>query len=373
MKKIDAILLMAGTGSRTLLPYNKAIYSINQIPLYMYSLIKFNQVPEIENIYLVVNENDYDVVLNEVSQNYPSTFVVIGGQTRSESVKCALKRLSKNNDVIIHDCARPLVSVEDIKTLIQTSNFIGTLYHKSFDTVKEVSTSVRTLNRDNLFMITTPQYFNKELINEILANDVSYTDELQLFENKYDCNFVEETTLNLKFTSITDLDFITYKLSSKNLLFGHSYDFHPFKKGRKLILGGVEIEHDFGLLGHSDADALYHAVTESIIGALNLGDIGTLFPDDSALYKGMDSSYFLKEVMKLVDERNLVVRCVDAIIYIEKPKLKNYKNKMALNIKALTNALYVNVKATTMEKCGLVGEELGIGCEAVCLLTDKSE
>jgi len=371
MKKIDAILLMAGSGLRTNLPYNKALYEVNKIPLYMYSVIKFNQIKEIENIYLCVSDADFLRVSEEVKENYPSTIIVKGAKTRSDSIKNVLKCISGKNDFIIHDCARPLVEISDIKKLIDTTTLIGTLYHKSADTVKIVKSTVETIDRDDLYMVTTPQYFNVKFINDILTNNEPFTDEIQIFENKVECNFIKESSLNLKFTTIEDLDYITYKLSNENLLVGHSYDFHPFSPNRSLILGGVKIDYELGLLGHSDADALYHAVTEAIIGALNLGDIGSLFPDTDEKYKDMDSSYFLKEVMNLVKERNLMVKCIDSIIYIENPKLKKYKALMANNIKKITHAEYVNVKATTMEKCGLVGEEFGIGCEAICLLTNS--
>ena len=316
MKKINAILLMAGNGTRTKLLYNKALYEINKIPLFMYSLLKFKRIKEIDKIYLVVKECDYNQVLDILKSNNEDVILVKGGKTRSESVKHALMKIDNSHDIIIHDAARPLTNINDIVNLINTTNALGTLYHHAVDTVKEVSKKVTTLNRDELYMISTPQYFSNQLISYIINNENEYTDELQIFEKDYKINFIEETSLNIKVTTEFDLEYVTYILTSKLSLIGHSYDFHPFDENKKLILGGVRIDEHVGLKGHSDADALYHAVTEAIIGALSLGDIGTLFPDNDSKYKDMDSSYFLVEVMNEVKKRNLYIRSIDSIMYV---------------------------------------------------------
>ena len=151
-------------------------------------------------------------------------------------------------------------------------------------------------------------------------------------------------------------------------MIGHSFDFHPFEENRKLILGGVEIPYSKGLAGHSDADVVYHVVAESIMGALGIGDLGTLFPDTDNKYLNMNSAYLIKEVMKHLEQSFYRVENIDVIIYLEKPNLKNYKIQMAKNIKELINCNYVNVKATTLEKKGLIGNGFGIASEAVVLL-----
>lgn len=369
-KKINAVLLMAGSGTRTNLNYNKAFYKVSNIPLFMYSVYKFVSLENLHKLYLVVSIDEESEVKSILRQNNIDALTIIGGKTRTESVKNAIKNIDQNYDVIIHDIARPLTNIDDITRLINDTTLIGTLYHNVTDTIKESKNSIKTIDRSNLLAVTTPQYFSKTLFNDILNNNNDYTDELQIFEDKIEINFVKETTSNLKLTTSDDLDYISFMLNPKKVRVGHSYDFHPFIENRKFILGGVEIPYHLGLNGHSDADALYHAVTESIIGAMCLGDIGKLFPDNDPRYKGMNSSYFLKEVMKEVNRQNKKIHNIDAIIYIEEPKLKKYKEQMAVNIKNLTNCTYVNVKATTMEKKGLVGSSEGIGCEVVCTLID---
>ncbi len=371
MKKINVLLLMAGNGSRLSLGYNKIFYEVNKIPIYIYSLRKLLTLPTLNKLYLIVNQDDYEKVVDETFQNQYPVDIIIGGKTRSESVKNALREVDRNCDILIHDAARPLTNINDINKLIETTKLVGTLYHEVTDTIKQTTDSTITINRNNLKAVTTPQYFSGILIDKLLENEIDYTDELQIFEKKYDINYVLETTPNIKLTTALDLEYVSYMLNPKLQLIGHSYDFHPFVNNRPLVLGGINILYHQGLDGHSDADSLYHAVAESMMGALQLGDLGTLFPDSDMKYKDQDSSYFIKEITKILDSRGFKVINIDAIIYIENPKLKSFKTQMAQNIKRLTNADYVNVKATTMEKCGLVGESKGIGCEVVCLITNK--
>ncbi len=151
---------------------------------------------------------------------------------------------------------------------------------------------------------------------------------------------------------------------------GHSYDMHPLVSGRKLILGGIEIEHKLGLDGHSDADVLLHAITESLIGAMGMGDIGTLFPDTSPKYKGISSVILLKDVFKILKEKDYKINNIDAIIFAQKPKLNNLIKDIRLNIANILEMNYedVNIKATTGEKLGYIGREEAIAAESVCLI-----
>lgn len=154
---------------------------------------------------------------------------------------------------------------------------------------------------------------------------------------------------------------------------GQSTDVHQLVKGRKLILGGVEIPHEKGLLGHSDADALLHAIAESILGALALGDLGKHFPDTAAEFKDMNSLWMLKEVYKMMDERGYKINNLDALVMIERPKMAPHIMKMRENV---ASALHcdldqVSIKATRGEKMGFVGNEEGVQAQCVTLLIKK--
>lgn len=154
---------------------------------------------------------------------------------------------------------------------------------------------------------------------------------------------------------------------------GQSSDIHQLVENRKLILGGVEIPHEKGLLGHSDADALLHAIAESILGALALGDLGKHFPDTSDEFKDMNSLWMLKEVYKMMDQHGYEIQNLDALIMIEKPKMAPHILKMRENV---ANALHcdltqVSIKATRGEKLGFVGREEGVQAQCVVLLKRK--
>ena len=151
---------------------------------------------------------------------------------------------------------------------------------------------------------------------------------------------------------------------------GHGYDVHRFSDNRKLILGGVEIPYEKGLLGHSDADVLLHAVSDALLGAAALGDIGKHFPDTDMAFKDADSRVLLRQCTALLKEKGYRISNIDATIIAQKPKLSPYIEKMVNNIAedCLIDASRVNVKATTEEGLGFTGELLGISAHAVCII-----
>ena len=153
---------------------------------------------------------------------------------------------------------------------------------------------------------------------------------------------------------------------------GHGYDVHKLVEGRKLILGGVEIDHTLGLLGHSDADVLLHAVSDALLGAAGLGDIGLHFPDTDPQYKGADSRVLLRCVAEKVAARGYRISNIDVTVIAQKPKLKDHIPQMVRNIAGAVGIApdRVNVKATTEERLGFTGREEGISCHAVCLLEE---
>ena len=153
---------------------------------------------------------------------------------------------------------------------------------------------------------------------------------------------------------------------------GHGYDVHKLVEGRDLILGGVKIEYELGLLGHSDADVLLHAVSDALLGAAGLGDIGRHFPDTDPKYKGADSLKLLEIVAQKVTAAGYRVSNIDVTMIAQKPKLKDHIPQMVENIAGAVGIApgRVNVKATTEEKLGFTGEGLGMSCHAVCLLEE---
>ena len=154
---------------------------------------------------------------------------------------------------------------------------------------------------------------------------------------------------------------------------GIGFDVHAFSEGRKLILGGIEIKHDKGLAGHSDADALLHAITDALLGSISLGDIGTHFPDDDPRYKNADSTVFLKKANDLLRNRGYFVNNIDSVVMLQQPKISPYVQKMKDKIAKILDigTERISIKATTTEKLGFVGREEGISVMAVVTVVRK--
>lgn len=158
-----------------------------------------------------------------------------------------------------------------------------------------------------------------------------------------------------------------------NIRIGHGYDVHRLVPDRKLILGGVEVPFELGLLGHSDADVLLHAVSDALLGAAALGDIGKHFPDTATEFEGIDSRILLRRVIDLLNEKGYGIGNIDATVIMQRPKLASYIPQMTQNIAddCGVDIGQVNVKATTEEKLGFTGEGLGVSAHAVCLIFKK--
>lgn len=376
MNNYQAILLMAGSGQRFNDSQNKALIKVANDYLFNHSLKVFIKDTKCEKIYLVVNNNDLEEV-KKIIENEKVEFI-IGGLTRLESVKNALKHVT--NQVLIHDAARPILNQEDIDLMLNELEKYDavTYYEKCIDTYRiNENNKIRNIDRNKMYKIVTPQGYKQNTFNEILTSIDSkeFTDEISILLNyDYMISHLEALHSMPKLTYKQDLDYINFLLEKdKQYLIGHSFDFHPFVDGDGINLGGVFIPFTKRLKGWSDGDALIHAVAESIIGALALGDIGKLYPDNDPKYKGICSKYFLEDVKKILDEKSYEIVNLDTIVYLEKPNLKNYKLDMAKEMASLLgiNHYQVNVKATTTEQKGLVGKGEGIGAEAIVLLKKK--
>ena len=233
---------------------------------------------------------------------------------------------------------------------------------------------LETPARTTLFAVQTPQCFQTALYRRALAavgrqrmRDV--TDDCSIFELAgLPVRLVEGEYANRKITTREDLP--AHAKEETAMRVGHGYDVHRLVEGRKLILGGVEIPYEKGLLGHSDADVLAHAVADALLGAAALGDIGKLFPDTDERYKGADSLVLLGHVAARVRQAGFAVENIDATVLCQRPKLAAHIPAMREKLAAACgmDAGDVSVKATTEEGLGFTGEGLGIAAHCVCLL-----
>ena len=300
--------------------------------------------------------------------------IVEGGETRAQSVKNALDAIMSASIVAIHDAARCMVSPETVRESILSAEAFGSgvVAGKVTDTIVRLDEhGVTTLDRNQLIRMQTPQTFRFERIKRAYETGdlTSVTDDCALYiAAGYEPRFVytEGEAANQKLTTGADWQLALASYAR----FGTGFDTHRLVEGRKLILGGVEIPFEKGLLGHSDADVLTHAIIDALLGAAALGDIGRLFPDTDAAYKGADSIALLKEVVRRIEENRLRVSHVDATIICEKPKIKPHAESMQARLAEVMHVSpeNVSIKATTTEGMNDEGRGLCISAYAVASL-----
>ncbi len=372
MMKTNVLILAGGSSSR-MNGINKQFALIGGIPVIIKSILAFEHCPLVSDIIAAVRECDADR-LAALCGEYGITKLkktVPGGDTRTESARRAFAECDDCDIIIVHDGARPYVSAALIERVINAAAAHGAAIPALplKDTVKftdEKGFSAGTPDRAALRAVQTPQAFLCSQYREMMLSGKDATDDAGLAEMLGMPVFLTEgDPRNIKITTPDDLP------KEKNSMFriGHGYDVHLLTEGRKLIIGGVDIPFDLGLLGHSDADVLVHAVMDAMLGALALGDIGRHFPDNDPQYKGADSIGLLRRVTEMIHERGYSVSNLDCTINAEKPKLAPYTAQMRSNIAAACGCSesQVSVKATTEEGLGLAGK--GIGSVCVCLLS----
>ena len=305
-----------------------------------------------------------------------------GGKTRQESVRAGLNALPAHISlVLVHDAARPLVDRAIILRCIHGASLHGAVIAAVpvKDTLKKVaesSTIIQTVDRSCLWQAQTPQAAQRALLEMAFAEaerrSITGTDEASLLEAAgIPVRVVEGSERNLKITRPEDLDVAEALIKEETAMkIGHGFDAHRLVSGRKLILGGVCIDFEMGLDGHSDADVVAHALTDALLGALGAGDIGRHFPDSDPQYKGIDSLLLLAQVQHLAQEQHYRLANADITIICQRPKLAAHLAKMQANLARCcrVSPAAVNIKATTTENMGYTGRGEGIAAHAVVLL-----
>ncbi|MBO4479396.1 MAG: 2-C-methyl-D-erythritol 2,4-cyclodiphosphate synthase [Clostridia bacterium] len=297
--------------------------------------------------------------------------VLAGGETRTQSVKIALEHyceLKEDAVVAIHDGARPYVSRALIERAMQVAAEKGSAVPvvPCSDSLRRVTGEGSVaMDRGNVYRVQTPQCFSLKALLKAYSSGEEATDDATLYEKHVGAvALVEGEESNVKITYLSD---VCKDFSSR---VGVGFDVHPLVKGRPLILGGVKIDFEKGLDGHSDADVLVHAVMDALLTAAGLPDIGHWFPPNDPKYEGADSVELLKTVIALVKKEGFSVANVSATVMAEAPKLAPYLSKMEKIVaKAVgVDESAVKFAATTTERLGIVGEGKGIAAEAVALL-----
>ncbi len=344
------------------------------------SLIEINvnkayQFKQIKKIILVYNKKDFQKVKSLKLKNVK---LVVGGKSRKDSTFNALKYLIKQrgiNKVLIHDVARPNFSVKLLNSIISNMRTARATVPKIKvqDAVKQIIDSSKeeyivSKKRDNLFLTQTPQaFFLKEIYNLHKINAGKYkNDDISLYMDLNKVKFIEGEKNNFKITDKEDFENLR-KIYKSKMSVGIGFDVHRLVPNKKLYLAGLRIKSKLGTLGHSDGDPVLHSITDAILGACKMGDIGQMFSDKNKKYKNIRSTILLKHVMKKIISKGYFVNNIDINIITQTPKIKNYKNKMINNIAKLCEISkeQINIKGKTTEKLGVVGKEKAIACEVI--------
>ena len=387
--KTSAVILAGGSGTRMMSDKTKQFIEICGTTVLERTVLEFDKSALIDEIIIVTKSDEIEAVRQLLtSKEYAKPIKITeGGGCRAESAKNGFYLADSNSEFIaVHDSARCLITAEMIDKVVETAHKKGAASAVCgvTDTVKTVDVGGKitaTLPREQVFRAQTPQVFRRADYEKALKkcdNLELITDDNMLMEQiGIDVYAVDLGQTNIKITTSADLTLAKSILAQRGdvsvnkLRIGHGYDVHRLVEGRKLILGGVEVPHVKGLLGHSDADVLLHAIMDALLGAAALGDIGRHFPDSSNEFLGISSMNLLTRVSDMLVKHGFAVVNVDATLVLESPKVASYIPKMVSNIAFALgiDECCVNVKATTEEHLGFTGREEGAAAHSVAMLS----
>ena len=364
----SVIIAAAGVGLRAKTGKNKILFDMGCLSM---CLSAFKDSGVIDEFIVAARPKDIEEIKTFLP---PYVKIAEGGATRTESVKNALSFVT-GDVVLIHDAARPYVSARIIKDCCAAAKRFGGAVTAvpSTDTVCKADENFvcEYCGKKGVFSVQTPQAFLTDKIKEAyaFAGDKSFNDDGEVYKNRFGTlAVVEGERTNVKLTYPED-----FNAKPIDYRFGTGFDCHKLVPGRKLILGGVTIPHEKGLLGHSDADVLTHAVMDAIFSACAMRDIGYWFPDTDEKYKDADSMLLLKKTLDIVGKEGFRVKSVSACIMAERPKLKNIIPDITKSLAAALNVSEsdVGISATTLEGLGFVGREEGICVHATATVEKR--
>ena len=378
------VMMVAAAGGSTRMGQPKQHIQLGRYPVLIHTLLALQSADAVDEILLIARPEDIDTFMAQAAEAGITKLrtAVAGGATRQQSVANGLAALPAETTLVgVHDGARPLIDPNTVAAVIEAAAECGgaAVAVPVKDTLKRTDADgiiIDTPDRANLWRVQTPQVFDRAALcaamEAAMAEGKDYTDDCQLMEAAgHKVKLVTGLDTNLKLTTPEDIALAKALMKeSKDMRIGHGYDVHKLVEGRDLILGGVKIDYEKGLLGHSDADVLTHAVMDALLGAAALGDIGKLFPDNDPAYKGADSIMLLRHVAKRVGEEGYTIGNIDATILCQRPKLAPHIPQMRQIIADACgiDVTCVSVKATTEEGLGFTGSGEGIASHCVCLL-----
>ena len=380
---IHFIILAAGKSERfkkKKSKFSKQFFKVNGISPLEHLMTSVSNNPLINSITLVVNKDDKSEIAGFKKKYHKLNSIINGGITRQQSAFIALKSIrkkrekTKNDIVLIHDAARPFLENQIIKNCIsQLKKYDGVFPALNMDDTLRNNKNLNTYDRNTIISSQTPQAFKFDKIymayQKIRGNysdDVAIASEFGLRIKK-----IEGQKLNFKITNPSDIEIYEKLIDQyyRNRI-GNGFDFHKFKKGKSIKIGGLKIKSKFSLEANSDGDPILHSITDAILGALNEKDIGFHFEPDNKSYKNANSIIFINRALLLLMDKKGEIINLDLNIICDYPKINPIRNKIRKNLSKILkiNEDIINIKASSTEDEGFVNTKKGIACQTVISL-----
>ncbi|MEH6700463.1 bifunctional 2-C-methyl-D-erythritol 4-phosphate cytidylyltransferase/2-C-methyl-D-erythritol 2,4-cyclodiphosphate synthase [Parasphingorhabdus sp.] len=379
-ERTHTLIVAAGVGARAGLDFPKQFELIDGKPMVRHSVERFLSHPAIDHVWIVVGEGQEEQ-LKEALSPLAEYRLVIGGETRQQSVFNGLTAIRDGGgaeNILVHDAARPFVParvIDDLLDRLETATAAIPIL-PSVDTMVQLAEGQldRTVDRSSLWRVQTPQAFHFAKLmaaHERFAVDQNASDDAQIFRAAgHIVTVINGDEALKKYTLPADFagDRNQHMRQTRT---GMGYDVHRLASGEDLWLGGVKIDHDKGLVGHSDADVLLHALTDALLGAAAAGDIGDHFPPSDPQWRGAASARFVEHAASLIAEKGGIIHNVDMTIICEAPKIKPHRETIRRNIAKLLSLGIdqVSIKATTTEGLGFTGRQEGIAAQAIATIS----
>jgi len=392
--RVSAVIAAGGQGARVGGDVPKQLQDLGGETLLSMAIKPFDECRRVDEIVIVLPETVTEAEAALCIQIDTPLRLVSGGSRRQDSVALGVDNVCKDADVVlVHDAARPFCTVSLIEKVIDATIEAGAVVPaiQVIDTVKKADVidteGIRfveaTLARDQIYLAQTPQGFARDVLRdavELGRSGVQATDEAVLVErNGHAVRLVEGDMGNFKVTTPDDLQRVRDRIRSDlfgdvpRTRVGFGYDSHRMVAGRRLVLGGIEIPHKYGLDGHSDADAVCHAVTDAVLGAVAAGDIGLHFPDTDPQWKDVSSIELLRKAVDVVSGLGFCVGNVDVVVIAEQPRIGPHVQAMADRLSRTLGvaADLVSIKGKTAEGMDSVGRGEAIVVHAVATVVQR--
>ncbi|AXH13784.1 bifunctional 2-C-methyl-D-erythritol 4-phosphate cytidylyltransferase/2-C-methyl-D-erythritol 2,4-cyclodiphosphate synthase [Malaciobacter mytili LMG 24559] len=366
MSNVTLLILCAGTSSRFALSSKKQWLRVGNEPMWLHVSKKLTSYYNFDKVIVTSHKDELNYMKNFSDE---ITFIE-GGDTRQNSIKNALAEV-ETDYIMITDVARVDIPKEVITSLIKLKNEADCIVP-----ILNVSDTViyneETINRENVKLIQTPQLSNTKILKQALKTQIEYTDDSSAIKaNGGKIKYIQGSNRSKKLTFENDIEILKeFQAPSKNFFTGTGFDIHPFEENKKMYLGGIEIDVDYGFKAHSDGDVLIHSVIDALLGACGAGDIGEFFPDTDEKYKNVDSKILLKDIVKFIYNVGYEIVNIDLTIIAQQPKINPYKSQIKSKLAELLNIekQFVNIKATTAEKLGFIGRKEGVAVQSIATL-----